>query len=198
MHPGNSNANMPPALTMNRTPYALNHKGIVIWFTGLPCSGKTTLATGLEEELYQSGFKTCLLDGDNIRSGLCSDLGFSDEDRTENIRRVGEVAKLMMETGIVVIVALISPFAKDRDWVRNRIGENNLIRIFLDCPVEICIKRDVKGLYGKARNGEIKNFTGVSSQFEMPEASELTLKTAEFSKELLITEIVTCVKQKLN
>ncbi|HEY5326772.1 MAG TPA: adenylyl-sulfate kinase [Mucilaginibacter sp.] len=175
----------------------LNQKGIVIWFTGLSGSGKTTLANGLEQELFKSGFKTFILDGDNLRSGLCKDLGFSEGDRSENIRRVGEVAKLMMESGIIVLSAFVTPFEKDRNLVRKLIGENDYISVFVDCPIKVCEERDTKGLYKKAREGEIKNFTGISSPFEVPETSDLTLKTAWFPKEVLIAELLNFIKPKI-
>ena len=175
----------------------LHQKGIVIWFTGLSGSGKTTLANALEKELFKIGFKTFILDGDNLRNGLCRDLGFSEEDRSENIRRVSEVAKLMMESGIVVLSAFVSPFAKDRDMVRELIGGDDLVRVFVDCPIKVCEERDIKGLYKKARKGEIKNFTGISSPFEAPENSELVLKTAETSVENLVAEMLTYIRPKI-
>lgn len=168
----------------------LKQRSLVIWFTGLSGSGKTTLSDALEQELYQRGFKTYILDGDKIRNGLCKDLGFSEYDRAENIRRVGEVAHLMMDAGLIVLSAFISPFESDRNLVREMIGANNLVRVFVDCPLEVCEQRDVKGLYKKARAGEIKTFTGISSPFETPEESELVLKTAEKSKEELVGMIL--------
>jgi adenylylsulfate kinase len=175
----------------------LNQRAIVIWFTGLPGSGKSTLSLGLEKELYSQGFKTFVLDGDVLREGLCKDLGFSNEDRTENIRRVGELAKLMMDSGIIVLAAFISPFAKDRNKVRELVGDANFVLVFVDCPLDICEQRDVKGLYKKARKGEIKTFTGISSPFEAPENPDLVLKTSEFSKEHLIKELLEFIKPKI-
>lgn len=175
----------------------LGQKAMVIWFTGLSGSGKTTLANGLEKELHQLGFKTFILDGDNLRSGLCKDLGFTDEDRVENIRRVGEVAKLMLEAGIIVLAAFVSPFKKDREMVRELIGPENFVSVFVDCPIAVCEERDTKGLYKKARAGVLKNFTGISSPFEAPRTADLTLKTAEFTKEKLITELMDFVKPKI-
>ncbi|MFI5158915.1 MAG: adenylyl-sulfate kinase [Sphingobacteriales bacterium] len=175
----------------------LNQKGKVIWFCGLSGAGKTTLADGLERELNKLGFKTFILDGDNLRSGLCKDLGFSEEDREENIRRASEVAKLTMESGIIVLCAFVTPFNKDREAARKLIGEGNLVSVFVDCPLDECEKRDVKGLYKKAREGLIKNFTGISSPFEIPTVADLTLKTAEFSKQELIDALVTFVKPKI-
>lgn len=175
----------------------LGQKAMVIWFTGLSGSGKTTLANGLEKELHQLGFKTFILDGDNLRSGLCKDLGFTDEDRVENIRRVGEVAKLMLEAGIIVLAAFVSPFKKDREMVRELIGPENFVSVFVDCPIAVCEERDTKGLYKKARAGVLKNFTGISSPFEAPRTADLTLKTAEFTKEKLITELMDFIKPKI-
>ena len=177
-------------LTLQERERLLNQRSLVLWFTGLSGSGKTTLSDALEEELYRRGYKTYILDGDKLRDGLCNDLGFSEEDRAENIRRVGEVANLMRDSGLIVLSAFISPFEKDRELVRKLIGPDNLIRIFVDCPLEVCEQRDVKGLYKKARAGVIKKFTGISSPFEIPKESELVLKTAEHSKEELINTIL--------
>jgi adenylylsulfate kinase len=175
----------------------LKQRSLVIWFTGLSGSGKTTLSDALEQELYQRGFKTYILDGDKIRNGLCKDLGFSEFDRAENIRRVGEVANLMMDAGLIVLSAFISPFESDRNLVREMIGANKLVRVFVDCPLEVCEQRDVKGLYKKARAGEIKTFTGISSPFEIPQESELVLKTAEKSKEELVGMILEFILPKI-
>jgi adenylylsulfate kinase len=175
----------------------LKQRSLVIWFTGLSGSGKTTLSDALEQELYQRGFKTYILDGDKIRNGLCKDLGFSEIDRAENIRRVGEVANLMMDAGLIVLSAFISPFESDRNLVREMIGAKNLVRVFVDCPLEVCEQRDVKGLYKKARTGEIKTFTGISSPFEIPKESELVLKTAENSKEELVGMILEFILPKI-
>lgn len=140
----------------------------LIWFTGLSGSGKSTLANAVESKLFEDGFMTYLLDGDNIRSGLNKDLGFSDKDRVENIRRIAEVAKLMMDAGLLVVSAFISPFRNEREMIANLIGKENFIEVFVDCPIEVCEKRDVKGLYKKARKGIIKNFTGIDSPYEKP------------------------------
>ena len=184
-------------LTLHDRERLLNQKSLVLWFTGLSGSGKTTLSEALEKELYNRGYKTYILDGDKIRDGLCKDLGFSEEDRTENIRRVGEVANLMRDSGLIVLSAFISPFAKDREVVRKTIGAENLVRIFVDCPLEICEQRDVKGLYKKARAGEIKKFTGISSPFEIPQESELVLKTAEHTIEELTGTILEFIQPKI-
>lgn len=151
------------------------HKGAVVWFTGLSGSGKSTIAGALEEALHKLGVSTWLLDGDNVRHGLCSDLGFSDDDRKENIRRVGEVAKLMVEAGLVVLTAFISPHLAERHMVRERLGEGRFIEVFVDTPLAICEERDPKGLYKKARAGELRNFTGIDSVYEPPVGAEIHL-----------------------
>ncbi len=152
-----------------------HHKGACLWFTGLSGSGKSTLAVQLEAKLYEMGKHTYILDGDNIRHGLNKDLGFTDSDREENIRRVGEVAKLFVDAGLIVITAFISPFIKDRNIVRNLFDNNQFIEVYIKCTLEICEERDVKGLYKKARLNELNNFTGVSSKYEPPINPELIL-----------------------
>lgn len=153
------------------------HKSAVVWFTGLPSSGKSTIAHAVEEKLFQAGCRTIVLDGDNVRHGLCADLGFSDADRTENIRRIGEVTKLFIESGTIVLTAFISPYREDRARVRKLIGDNDFIEIFCDCPVDICEQRDPKGSYQKARQGLISQFTGISAPYEASQESDLVLKT---------------------
>jgi len=157
------------------------HKGAALWFTGLSGTGKSTLAHAIEERLYYLGCRTFVFDGDNVRHGLCSDLGFSSEDRRENIRRIGEMVKLFVEAGMMAMTAFISPYRKDREWVRLLVGKENFVEIFCDCSLEICEKRDVKGLYAKARRGEIPEFTGISAPYEVPENPELHLKTDKMS-----------------
>ena len=152
------------------------HKGLVLWFTGLSGSGKSTLANALNEALYSKGISTYILDGDNIRHGLCSDLGFSNKDRQENIRRIGEVANLFMNAGIVTLSSFVSPFQSDREKVREIIGKD-FIEIFCAANLEICENRDTKGLYKKARLGEIKDFTGISSPYEIPLNPEIIVET---------------------
>ncbi|EOI3569462.1 adenylyl-sulfate kinase [Cronobacter dublinensis] len=151
------------------------HRGAVLWFTGLSGSGKSTVAGALEEALHQLGVSTYLLDGDNVRHGLCSDLGFSDDDRKENIRRVGEVAKLMVDAGLVVLTAFISPHRAERHMVREQLGAGRFIEVFVDTPLEVCEARDPKGLYKKARAGELRNFTGIDAVYEAPQAPEIHL-----------------------
>jgi adenylylsulfate kinase len=149
---------------------------LVIWFTGLSASGKSTIAGALEQILTRQGYHTYLLDGDNVRHGLCKDLGFSDEDRKENIRRVGEVAKLAADAGLIVLTAFISPFQSDRRIVRDMLPQSQFVEVFVDTPLTVCKQRDPKGLYEKAERGEIKQFTGIDSPYEAPEAAEVRLE----------------------
>ncbi|WP_042860882.1 adenylyl-sulfate kinase [Dickeya sp. NCPPB 3274] len=151
------------------------HRGVVVWFTGLSGSGKSTLAGALEQALFARGVSTYLLDGDNVRHGLCRDLGFSDDDRRENIRRVGEVARLMVDAGLVVLTAFISPHRAERQMVRELLDQEQFLEVFVDTPLAICEARDPKGLYRKARAGELRNFTGIDAVYEAPEQPELHL-----------------------
>ncbi|MCU7555160.1 adenylyl-sulfate kinase [Alteromonas sp. ASW11-19] len=155
----------------------------VVWLTGLSGSGKSTLANLLEKKLHDEGKHTYLLDGDNIRHGLCGDLGFSDTDRVENIRRISEVAKLFVDSGVIVLTAFISPFKADRSFCRNLLGENEFVEVFVDTPLEVCEQRDPKGLYKKARNGDIKDFTGIDSAYEAPVNPEIHLEYRDESAE---------------
>lgn len=159
----------------------LNQKGVILWFTGLSGSGKSTVAREVERKLNQLGHLAYVLDGDNIRFGLNKNLGFSPDDRAENIRRIGEVAKLFADAAVITLTAFISPYRADRDMARQLVKEGEFIEIFVDCPLEECEKRDVKGLYKKARNGEIKEFTGISAPYENPETPELVIDTAKKS-----------------
>jgi adenylylsulfate kinase len=171
----------------------LDQNPILIWFTGLSGSGKSTLAVQLEAQLHAMGFKTYLLDGDNIRSGLNKDLSFTDEGRIENIRRIGEVSKLLLDAGIVVLSAFISPFESDRQQVKEIVGPENFIEVFVNAPIEVCEQRDVKGLYKKARAGEVKNFTGIDSPYEVPKHPDVTIHTDKTSIEesmLVLLEII--------
>ena len=152
---------------------------VLLWFTGLSGSGKSTLAGALERALFDNGFHTYLLDGDNVRHGLCKDLGFSLEDRDENLRRVGEVAKLMVDSGLVVLSAFISPTREERDRVRALFPQGQFVEVHVSTPLSVCESRDPKGLYVKARKGEITNFTGISSPYEVPESAELTIDTSK-------------------
>lgn len=166
------------------------HPGLVIWLTGLSGSGKSTLGHLLEETLHQMGCHTFVLDGDNVRHGLCSDLGFSDQDREENIRRVGEVANLFVECGTIVICAFISPFRSDRERVKKLIGAENFCEIYCRCPLEVCEQRDVKGLYKKARQGLIAEFTGISSTYEEPLSPDLIIDTSVTPLEEAVQKII--------
>ncbi len=161
----------------------LNQKGCVIWFTGLSGSGKSTLANAVEHVLHQQQHHTYVLDGDNVRHGLNKNLGFSPEDREENIRRIGEVAKLFADAGTIVMTAFISPYRADRDQARALMAEDRFVEVFVDCPLEVCEERDTKGLYKKARTGEIKEFTGISAPYESPLNPEVTVNTDALSIE---------------
>ncbi|QXP83645.1 adenylyl-sulfate kinase [Methylococcus sp. ANG] len=155
------------------------HKSFILWFTGLSGAGKSTLAHRVEQLLFEQGCKTYVFDGDNVRHGLCSDLGFSAEDRCENIRRIGEMSKLFVDAGVIALTAFISPFRRDRDLVRALVEPGDFVEIFCDTPLEVCEQRDVKGLYRKARSGEIPEFTGISSPYEAPLQPEITVRTGE-------------------
>ncbi|HOF38987.1 MAG TPA: adenylyl-sulfate kinase [Candidatus Hydrogenedentes bacterium] len=159
------------------------HKAVVLWFTGLSGSGKSTLAHAVEQALYDKGCRTIVLDGDNIRHGLNKNLGFSPEDREENIRRIGEVAKLFTQAGVIALTAFISPYRADRDKVRALLNDGEFIEVYLQCAIEVCESRDVKGLYKKARAGEIKEFTGISAPYEEPLQAELVIDTAAITLE---------------
>ncbi|MEI4550685.1 adenylyl-sulfate kinase [Pseudoalteromonas spongiae] len=172
------------------------HKPCILWFTGLSGSGKSTVANALETALHEMGVHTYLLDGDNVRHGLCGDLGFSDEDRQENIRRVGEVAKLMVDAGLVVLSAFISPFQAERKMVRELVDDGEFIEVFLDTPLAVCETRDPKGLYKKARAGEIKNFTGIDSTYEAPESPEISLDTGANTVADSVNQIIAELKQR--
>lgn len=154
----------------------LKQKGVVLWFTGLSGSGKSTVASSLEKRLHDMGKLTYTLDGDNVRHGLNSDLGFSDKDRIENIRRIGEISKLFVDAGIITIATFVSPFREDRQKVRELLGKD-FVEIYIDCPLEVCEKRDPKGIYKKARTGEIKHFTGIDSPYESPINPEIVVST---------------------
>lgn len=170
----------------------------LIWFTGLSGSGKSTLAVQLEAQLFARGFKTYLLDGDNIRTGLNKDLSFTDEGRVENIRRIGEVSKLLLDSGVIVLSAFISPFKADREQVKAIVGASNYIEVFVDTPLEICEQRDVKGLYKKARAGEVKNFTGIDSPYERPESADLVIKTETLTVEQSVERLLNFVLPKIS
>ncbi len=163
------------------------HKSAVIWFTGLSNAGKSTIAHAVEDRLHRIGCRTYVFDGDNVRHGLCCDLGFSMEDRTENIRRIGEMTKLFVDAGVIALTAFISPFQKDREYVRQLLPYDDFLEVYCQCPLEVCESRDIKGCYRRARAGEIKEFTGISSPYEEPQNPDLLLKTDRLS-------VVECVE----
>ena len=167
-----------------------NQKACVVWFTGLSASGKSTMANAVERRLHTLGRHSYVLDGDNLRQGLTKDLGFTEADRVENVRRVAEVARLFVDAGLVVLVSMISPFRDGRRMAREMMEEGEFIEVFVDAPLEVCEQRDPKGLYKKARAGLIKNFTGIDSAYELPENPELVLKTAERSVQQLTDEVL--------
>ncbi|HMP99105.1 MAG TPA: adenylyl-sulfate kinase [Cyclobacteriaceae bacterium] len=182
----------------NDRQYLLEQKPLLIWFTGLSGSGKSTLAAQLEAALFEKGFKTYLLDGDNIRSGLNKDLGFTDEARVENIRRIAEVSKLFVDAGLILLSAFISPFRADRYQVKSIVGENNFMEVFVDCPIEVCEQRDVKGLYKRARAGEVKNFTGIDSPYEAPLQPAISIPTHEWPVEKSIEALLKLIIPKIS
>ena len=184
------------SVTRRRRNQSNHHQSIVIWFTGLSGSGKSTLAHVLEEKLFNRGCSTYVLDGDNVRHGLSSNLDFTDNDRKENIRRIGEVSKLMLEAGVIVMTAFISPFKKDRSEVRKLMPQGDFIEIYCKASLEICEKRDIKGLYKLARAGEIKNYTGIDSPYEAPENPELIIDTDKESLEDSVFIIFSFLKSK--
>jgi bifunctional enzyme CysN/CysC len=186
------------ALDVNKSARAdiKNQKPVVLWFTGLSGSGKSTIANLVERSLFAQGRHTYLLDGDNVRHGLNRDLGFTDADRVENIRRVAEAAKLFVDAGLIVLVSFISPFRSERRMAREMVGEDEFIEIFVDTPIEVCMQRDPKGLYEKAKAGQIKNFTGIDSPYEIPETAELTLKTAGVDPAVLAIDVLDILRQR--
>jgi adenylylsulfate kinase len=166
------------------------HKAVAVWFTGLSGAGKSTLAHAVEEELHQLGCRTFVFDGDNVRHGLCSNLGFSIKDRTENIRRIGEMAKLFVEAGVIALTAFISPLQADRERVRKLIGDADFIEVYVKCPVSVCESRDVKGMYKKARAGLIEEFTGISSPYEEPQHPDIVVDTAQETIEESVGKVI--------
>ncbi len=174
-----------------------NHNSLLLWFTGLSGSGKSTIANLVEKELFDLGIKTYSLDGDNIRKGINSDLTFAPEDRTENIRRIAEVSHLMVDAGLVVLAAFVSPYKKDRENIRIIVKDVNFVEVYINTSVEECERRDVKGLYKKARAGEIKNMTGISAPYEAPENPDIEIKTENESIEDSVNRIVDFIKPKL-
>ncbi len=177
-------------VTRTRREKLNGHRGAVVWFTGLSGAGKSTIAHSVEEQLHQAGCRTLVLDGDNVRHGLCSDLGFSTLDRTENIRRISETVKLFVEAGMIVLTAFISPHQADRLRARETVGAVDFIEVYCRCPLDECERRDVKGLYQRARAGEIKDFTGISAPYEAPENPETTLDTHVLTVEQCVERVV--------
>lgn len=182
-------------VTHTRREQQNGHRSVVLWFTGLSGSGKSTLAHAVEEELHQRGCRTFVLDGDNVRHGLCADLGFSVADRTENIRRIAELAKLLTEAGVITLTAFISPFRSDRQRARRLFPQDEFFEIFCDAALTVCEERDVKGLYQRARAGEVPAFTGISSPYESPDKPELTVATGSQPLEDCVTQVLDLLRQ---
>jgi len=183
-------------VTRSRREARNGHRGAIIWFTGLSGAGKYTLAHAVEETLHQRGCHTFVLDGDNVRHGLCGDLGFSAKDREENIRRIGEMAKLFMEAGVIVLTAFISPYRADRARVRGMVEHGDFMEIYCDSSIEVCERRDVKGLYRKARAGQIADFTGISSPYEAPENPELAVNTGGVDLEACVEQVLSAMANR--
>jgi adenylylsulfate kinase len=172
------------------------HRSILVWFTGLSASGKSTIAHHLEKELFERGVRSYVLDGDNVRHGINANLGFSREDRRENLRRIAEVCKLMVDSGVVVLAAFISPYHEDRQFVGELVGSADFVEVYVKCPVEVCEQRDPKGLYKKARAGEIKNYTGISAPYEEPQSPDLVLDTTEFNVDDAVQKVLQYLDSK--
>jgi adenylylsulfate kinase len=183
-------------VTRDRRERLNGHKSFILWFTGLSGAGKSTLAHRVEEMLFERGCRTYVFDGDNVRHGLCADLGFGSEDRSENIRRIGEMSKLFIDAGVIALTAFISPFRHDRQRVRSLVPAGDFIEVFCDAPLEICEGRDVKGLYKKARQGEIPEFTGISSPYETPLDPEVTVYTGRDGLEGCAQQIVAFLEER--
>lgn len=199
MQQGNKSSNVVwhhATVTRVRREKLNDHRSVILWFTGLSGSGKSTLAHAVEERLHQIGCRTFVLDGDNVRHGLCADLGFSTEDRVENIRRVGEMAKLFQEAGVIVLTAFISPFRSDRERVRSFVPHGEFLEVYCRCTVEVCEDRDVKGLYKRARAGELKDFTGISSPYEEPQDPELVVDTGHLPLEECVTQVIALLQER--
>ena len=183
-------------VTRARRESLTGHGSAILWFTGLSSAGKSTLAHAVEEELHRAGCLTFVFDGDNVRHGLCSDLGFSAADRNENIRRVGEMTKLFLEAGVISLTAFISPFRADRERVRSLVPHGDFLEIYCHCPLEICETRDVKGLYRRARAGEIRDFTWISSPYEEPEQPELVVETGSLTLEESVAQVLRLLRER--
>lgn len=185
-----------PTVTRKRRAERSGHRSAVLWFTGLSGAGKSTIAHAVEEQLYQLGCNTYVLDGDNVRHGLCGDLGFSEDDRVENIRRIGELAKLFVDGGVIALTAFISPFRAERERARSLVEPGDFFEIHVDCPLEVCEQRDSKGYYKKARAGIIKNYTGISSPYEPPASPELSLDTSRMDLGQCIAAVINLLRQR--
>jgi adenylylsulfate kinase len=183
-------------VTRERRENLNGHRSAILWFTGLSGAGKSSLAHAVEEHLYQAGCRTFVLDGDNVRHGLCADLGFSAQDRVQNIRRVGEMTKLFLEAGVIALTAFISPFAEDRARVRALVPHGEFLEIFCNCPLKVCEERDTKGLYRRARAGEIKDFTGISSPYEIPQNPDLIVDTGALSLQASVTRVIKLLQER--
>ena len=183
-------------VTRERREELHGHRGVVLWFTGLPSSGKSTIAHATEERLHRMRCRTFVLDGDNVRHSLCGDLGFSEGDRAENIRRVGELTKIFVEAGTIVLTAFVSPFRRDRERARGLLLPGDFLEIYCHCPLEVCEQRDPKGHYQRAREGKIRDFTGVSAPYEEPADSELVLHTAKLSIEESVEQVLTLLRDR--
>ncbi len=183
------------SVTRSRREQRNGHRGILLWFTGLPGAGKSTLAHAVEERLFLQGRHTFVFDGDNVRHGLCSDLGFAPVHRSENLRRIGEMAKLFVEAGIISLAAFVSPNASDRDRLRSMFAPHDFAEIYCNCSLAVCEQRDTKGMYRRARAGEIIEFTGVSAPYEMPQHPDLTLDTANRTLEECVAQVLEYIEQ---
>ena len=188
----------PSAIPRHQRERLNGHRALVLWFTGLSGSGKSTLARAVEQQLFGRGIRTCLLDGDTVRTGLNQDLGFSEDHRRENIRRIGEVAALAFDAGLVVIAACISPHREERAKVKTRIGPTHVVEIFVNCPLEVCQQRDAKSLYRRARDGTITDFTGVTAPFEAPDRADVEVRTDQSGIDACVEKILAAVLPRLS
>ncbi len=186
----------PPLVSRSDRAKQNGHRSVIVWFTGLSGAGKSTLAHAVEGRLHKLGCRTFVLDGDNVRHGLCSDLGFAKADRSENVRRIGEMSKLFIEAGVITLTAFISPYQDDRNKVRALVEAEDFLEIYCHCPLEVCEQRDVKGLYVKARSGEIEEFTGISSPYESPASPELLLNTSLQSLDECVDKVLALLQQR--
>jgi len=187
----------PVSVTCSERERRNGHRAVVLWFTGLPSAGKSTLAHAVEQQLFAQGCRTYVLDGDNVRHGLCADLGFSAAERAENVRRIGELARLLVEAGTITLAAFISPYAADRARLRSMFARGDFLEIYCECPVAVCETRDPKGMYQRARAGEIAGFTGVSAPYEVPEHPELTVNTAQHPLDACVAKVLELARKAI-